>query len=64
MIALVGVGVAGFNSIRGDIRDTETRLTQQIQMVKDDIKDTEARLSEEKGRRWTHFHIDWTGVSS
>ena len=46
VIALVSVGVAGFQSLKGDIRDTETRLTQQIEAVKVNIVATETRLSE------------------
>lgn len=30
-IALVSVGVAGFQSLKGDIRDTEAHLTEEIQ---------------------------------
>ncbi|KKZ09996.1 MAG: hypothetical protein TQ37_10300 [Candidatus Synechococcus spongiarum 15L] len=56
VIALVSVGVAGFQSLKGDIRDvetrlsdeiiaTETRLTEKIEAVKMDVTATEARLS-------------------
>lgn len=38
VIALVSVGVAGFQSLKGDIRDVETRLS-------DEIIATETRLS-------------------
>ena len=58
MIALVSVGVAGFQSLKGDMRDmearlseeiiaVETRLTQKIEAVKMDAIATETRLSED-----------------
>ena len=39
MIALVSVGVAGFQSLKGDMRDMEARLSKDITAV-------ETRLSE------------------
>ena len=58
VIALVSVGVAGFQSLKGDMRDmearlseeiiaVETRLTQKIEAVKMDAIATETRLSED-----------------
>ena len=47
MIALISIGVAGFQSLKGDIRDTEIRLNQQIDTVKMDIVATEARLNQQ-----------------
>ena len=53
VIALVSVGVAGFQSLKGDMRDLkgdmrdmEVRLTQKIEEVKMDAIATETRLSE------------------
>ena len=45
VIALVSVGVAGFQSLKGDMRDMETRLTQKIEAVKMDAIATETRLT-------------------
>ena len=47
LIALISIGVAGFQSVKGDIRDTEIRLNQQIAAVKMDIVASEARLNQQ-----------------
>ena len=50
MIALVSVGVAGFQSLKGDMRDMEARLSKDITAVETrlskDIIAVETRLSE------------------
>ena len=38
VIALVSIGVAGFQFLKSDIRDGEARLSQQIEVVKLDLK--------------------------
>ena len=45
VIALVSVGVAGFQSLKGDMRDMEARLTQKIEAVRMDAIATETRLT-------------------
>jgi len=44
VIALVSIGVVGFQSLKGDIRDTEARLREEIRA-------SEARLTEEISKR-------------
>ena len=47
MIILATVGVAAFHSLKGNIRDTENRLTQQIEAVSLDLRPAETRLRED-----------------
>ena len=50
VIALVSVGVAGFQSLKGDMRDMETRLTKAIAASearqREDLKDFKAETKE------------------
>lgn len=50
VIALVTVGVAGFQSLKSDIRDAETRLSQQMNGVKLDLKADNRILSDKLDR--------------
>lgn len=50
VIALVTVGVAGFQSLKSDIRDAETRLSQQMDGVKLDLKADNRILSDKLDR--------------
>ncbi|HBP52989.1 MAG TPA: hypothetical protein DD643_00925 [Synechococcus sp. UBA8638] len=38
VIALVSIGVVGFQSLKGDIRDTEARLTEEISKQREDLQ--------------------------
>ncbi len=50
VIALVTAGVAGFQSLKSDIRDAETRLSQQMDGVKLDLKADNRILSDKLDR--------------
>ena len=47
IIALVTVGVAGFNSLKSDMRDMGAMLGQQIEMLKLDTMASETRLRQD-----------------
>ena len=44
---MVSLGSVGFQALKSDIRDTETRLTAEITKVREEIKASEARLTTE-----------------